>query len=81
MPTRWASVNATDPAEPAIPPVDRDVIDLDAALGKQLLHVPVGQAEAHVPAHRQHDHMRREPESDGTPNHAEPEDQSAESAA
>jgi hypothetical protein len=30
-------------AEPPHPPVDGDVINLDAALGKQLLNVPVGQ--------------------------------------
>jgi len=28
------------------PPVHRDVIDLDAALGEELLHVPEGQANA-----------------------------------
>jgi hypothetical protein len=39
-----------------------DVVDIDAALGQQLLHVAVGQAEPQVPAHRQHDHLRREPE-------------------
>ena len=27
------------------PPVDRDVVDLDHALGQQLLDVPIGKAE------------------------------------
>jgi hypothetical protein len=31
--------------EPLHPPVNGDVIDLDAALGQQLLHVAEGQAE------------------------------------
>jgi hypothetical protein len=34
---------------------------LDAALGQQLLHIPVGQPEPQIPAHRQHDHLGREP--------------------
>ena len=48
--------------EPLHPPVHGDVVDVDAALGQQLLDVPVGQAEPQIPAHRQHDHLRREPE-------------------
>jgi hypothetical protein len=39
------------------------MVDLDATLGQQLLHVPVGQAEPQIPAHRQHDHLRREAET------------------
>jgi hypothetical protein len=35
------------------------VVDLYAALGQQLLHVPVGQAEAQVPTDRKDDHVRR----------------------
>ena len=46
--------------EPLHPPVDGDVVDLDAALGEQLLGVAVGEAKAQVPADRQHDHIRRE---------------------
>jgi len=38
--------------EPQHPPVDGDVVDLDAALGEQLFDVAVGQAEAQIPAHR-----------------------------
>ena len=45
--------------EPLHPPVDRDVIDLDAAFDQQFLHVPVRQAVAQVPAHCQHDHLSR----------------------
>jgi hypothetical protein len=43
------------------PPVDRDVVNLDPALGQQLLDVPIGEAEPQVPAHRQGDDLRREP--------------------
>jgi hypothetical protein len=43
------------------PPVDGDVIDLDPALGQQLLDVTVRQAEAQIPAHRHRDHLDREP--------------------
>jgi hypothetical protein len=32
-------------------PRREDVIDVDAALGQQLLHIAVGQAIAQVPAH------------------------------
>ena len=32
--------------EPLHPPVDADVVDLDPALGQELLYVPVGKAEA-----------------------------------
>jgi hypothetical protein len=43
------------------PAVYGDVIHRDAALGQQLLDIPVGQAESEVPAHRKHDHFPREP--------------------
>jgi hypothetical protein len=43
--------------------VHGDVVDVDAALGQQLLHVPIGQPEPQIPAHRQHDHLRGEPEA------------------
>jgi Enoyl-(Acyl carrier protein) reductase len=49
--------------EPEHPPVDRHVVHLDTPLGEELLHVAVGQAEAQVPADRQHDHIRREAEA------------------
>jgi hypothetical protein len=39
------------------PPVHGDVIDFDAALGQQLLHIAVGQAVTQVPAHRDRDHL------------------------
>jgi hypothetical protein len=32
--------------EPLDPPEQRHVVDLDAAFGEQLLHVPVGQRES-----------------------------------
>jgi hypothetical protein len=37
------------------------VIDLDPTLGQDLLQVPVGQPEPQLPAHRQQDHLSREP--------------------
>jgi hypothetical protein len=40
-------------------PVDGDMTDLDAALGQQLLHVPVGQTEAQMSAHRPRDDLGR----------------------
>ncbi len=45
------------------PPVDGDVVDLHAALGKQLFDIAIGQAEAQVPAHRQHDDVGWEAEA------------------
>ena len=54
--------------KPPHPPVHGDVVDLDATLGQQLLHIPVGQPEPQVPPHRQHDHVRRE----ANPANAEP---------
>ena len=38
------------------------MVDLDATLGEQLFEVPVGQPVPQVPAHRQQDHLGREPE-------------------
>jgi hypothetical protein len=49
--------------EPLHPPVDGDVIDGDAALGQQLLHIPVGQAIAQLAADRQGDHLPWEAEA------------------
>jgi hypothetical protein len=49
--------------KPQHPPIDRDVVDLDAAFGEQLLDVAVRQRETQVPADRQHDHIRREAET------------------
>src|SRR6478735_8968969 len=43
------------------PPVDRHVVDLDAALGQQFLDIAVGQAVAQIPAHRDADHLPRKP--------------------
>ena len=46
--------------EPLDPPVDADVVDLDAAFGEEFLDVSVGQAEAQVPADGQGDDLGRE---------------------
>lgn len=40
--------------------VEGDVIDLDTALGEQLLNVAVRQPVAQVPAPRQQGHLRRD---------------------
>jgi hypothetical protein len=45
------------------PPEQGDVIDIDAALGKELLEIAIRQPEAQIPANRQHDHLGREPEA------------------
>jgi hypothetical protein len=45
------------------PPVDRDVIDGDAALSQQLFHVPVRRSIPQVPADRDRNHLGREPEA------------------
>jgi len=39
------------------------MVDLDAALGEQLLDVTVGQAEAQLPADRKDDELGREAEA------------------
>jgi hypothetical protein len=49
--------------EPLHPPVDRDVVDLDAPFGEQLLDVTVRQPEAQVPADRENDHVGWEAEA------------------
>jgi hypothetical protein len=43
------------------PPVHGHVIHSDAALGKQLFDVAVGQVVTQVPAHRDRNHLTREP--------------------
>src|SRR5258705_7499771 len=45
------------------PPVDGDVVDLDATLDQQFLHVAVREAVAQVPPDRDDDHLGREPEA------------------
>jgi hypothetical protein len=59
---KWAGGVGQQWRESLHPPVDRDVVDLDAALGQQFLHVAVGQAVAEVPADRDRDHPRWDPE-------------------
>jgi hypothetical protein len=49
--------------EPLHPPEQGHVIHLDAALGEELVQVPVGKAIPQVSADRPQDHIRREPES------------------
>ena len=44
------------------PPVQGDVIDLDAALGEEFLEIAVRQSVSEIPANGQHDHLGREPE-------------------
>ena len=56
--------------KPLHPAVDGDVVDGDAPLGQQLLDVPVGQSVPQVPADRDRDHVRREPEPSEHRGHA-----------
>jgi hypothetical protein len=44
------------------PPVDRDVVDLDATLTEQLLDIPIGESIPQIPAQGEHDDLRWEPE-------------------
>jgi hypothetical protein len=44
------------------PPVDGDVVDVDAALGQQLLDVSIGESVAEIPADGDRDHLGWEPE-------------------
>jgi hypothetical protein len=39
-----------------------DVVHVDAAFCEEFFQVAVGQPEPQIPAHRQHDDLRREPE-------------------
>ena len=48
--------------EPLHPPVHRHVIDLHTTLGQQLLRIPIGQPVPQIPADRDRDHLRREPQ-------------------
>ena len=50
--------------ESSHPPVDRHVLDGDAALGQQFFDVAEGQAVAQLPAHGDRDHLPREPIAD-----------------
>ena len=61
VPTRPSCFNQQG-REALHPPKHRDMVDIDPALCQQLLHVPIRQAVSQVPAHRHHDHLRREPE-------------------
>ena len=38
------------------------MINGDAAFGEEFFEITIRQTEAQVPAHREHDHFRREPE-------------------
>jgi hypothetical protein len=43
------------------PPVDGDVVNVDAAFGQEFFHISVGQSVAEVAAHRQQNHLGRKP--------------------
>src|ERR671910_3806731 len=62
MPARPSSVGQQG-REPQHPAVDRDVVDLDPALGEQFLDIAIGQAEAQVPADGEDDDIGWEPEA------------------
>ena len=48
--------------EPLHPAVNRDVVHRDAAFGEQFFQVSVREPEPQIPADRQQDDLRREPE-------------------
>jgi hypothetical protein len=48
------------------PPVDSHMINLDATFGEQLLDIAIRQAVTQVPAHRDSDHLAREPVARGS---------------
>src|SRR4029453_15348822 len=48
--------------EPLDPPVDGDVVNVEATLGEEFLDVAVRQRKAQVPTHCQHDHLGWEAE-------------------
>jgi hypothetical protein len=62
---KWPGIG--EQREPLHQPVHRDVVDLDAELGQQLLDVPVGQPIAEVPADRDGDHLGWETGTRQTP--------------
>ena len=45
------------------PPLDGDVINLDTAFGEQLFNITVREPISQIPAHRQQDHIRGNPET------------------
>src|SRR5829696_4285775 len=53
----WAGGLDQQRREPPPPAVDGDVVDLDPALGDELLDIAKREAEAEIPADRQHDHV------------------------
>jgi hypothetical protein len=53
----WSSRLDDQRGEALHPPVDRDVINLDAALGEQFFDISVRESVSEVPAHRQQDHV------------------------
>jgi len=59
----WLGSVGEQRREPLDPPVDADMVDLDAALGEQFLNVAVRQGEAQIPADRDDDDVgwNREP--------------------
>jgi hypothetical protein len=62
LPTRSSCINEQHGETPH-PPVDRDMIDLDAPIDQHLFDVAVGQPDTRLPAHNHGDHLRREPEA------------------
>jgi hypothetical protein len=59
---KWASGIGEQRREPLHPPVHSHVVHPDTALGQHLRDVPIGQPIPEVPADRDRDHLRREPE-------------------
>ena len=56
----WPSGVCQEWREALDPPVDRDVVDLDSALGEELFDVAIGEPVTQIPPHGEHDDLRRE---------------------
>jgi hypothetical protein len=60
MSTRPSRVNQQR-RETLHPPINRDVINVDATFIEQFFNIAIGQSVTQIPAHRQQDRFRREP--------------------
>ena len=59
----WSCCVYEQGSEPLDPPEQGHMVNLDPTFGEQLLQISVGQSVAQVPAHRDQDDLRREPEA------------------
>ena len=59
----WASGLSQQRGEALYPPIDGDVVDLDASFDQQFLYVAVREPEPEVPTNREQDDIGREAEA------------------